>query len=176
MRRIKELIVVEGRHDQARLERLFDCDILLTSGLALSDDKIEIIRQASEKQGVIVMTDPDFPGKKIRDMIVQKVPNAKHVFIEKKDAIGKRNVGIEYVSDELLTKAIESAVTFTDNTQSISYPEYLKLNLVGDGQKRDYLTEKIKLGKCNNKRLFKYLNMLGYTYKQLGDLLEDYDR
>lgn len=171
MRRIKELIVVEGKHDKARLDKLFDCDVLLTNGLSLSKDDIEIIKQAASKQGVIVMTDPDFPGKKIRDMIMAEVPNAKHVFIEKKNAIGKRNVGIEYVDDALIVQAIEQAVTFGENKNSISWSEYLNLGLINDKVKRDKLTAALKLGQCNNKKLFHYLNMLGYSFKEIEEKL-----
>ncbi len=172
MKRIKELIVVEGKHDKARLDKLFDCDVLITGGLSLQKQQIEIIKQAANRQGVIIMTDPDFPGKKIRDMIVAEVPNAKHVFIDKKDAIGKRNVGIEYVADELIVSAIENAVTFEENQDSISWAEYLNLQLINDKKKRDQLTSALKLGQCNNKKLFHYLNMLGYSYKDVTKVLE----
>ena len=33
----------------------------------------------------------------------------------------------------------------------------------------------LKLGRNNNKKLFKYLNMLGYKYDYLKEILEKYD-
>lgn len=173
MERIKELIVVEGKHDKARLDKLFDCDVLVTSGLALKQEDLEIIQQASQHQGVIIMTDPDFPGKKIRDRISEKVPRAKHVFIEKREAIGKRNVGIEYVSDENLIKALSQAVTFQENTNCLSWQQYLELGLINHKNRRDQLTAKLKLGQCNNKKLFRYLNMLGYSSAELKKIIEE---
>lgn len=176
MKRIKELIVVEGKHDKARLDKLFDCDVLITGGLSLTKQDIEIIKQAAEKQGVIIMTDPDFPGKKIRDRITAEVPNAKHVFIDKKDAIGKRNVGIEYVEDALIINAIENAVTFAEAKNSIEWSEYLQLGLINNKEKRDCLTAELRLGQCNNKKLFHYLNMLGYSYMDIKRTLENLEK
>ncbi|MGI6582183.1 MAG: ribonuclease M5 [Erysipelotrichaceae bacterium] len=176
MIKVKELIVVEGKHDKERIEKLFDCHVLCTNGLAITEEDVKLIKMASENNGVIVMTDPDFPGKKIRDVIDSKVKNVKHVFIEKDKAIGKRNVGIEYVDDKDLINALKKVVTFIENKESISWNEYLKLGLIKDKVKRDYLSKKLNLGINNNKRLFKYLNMLGYRFNYLKDILDKYDR
>ena len=99
-KRVKELIVVEGKHDVEKLRQVVDCDVICTNGLSISQQQLDIIKQASVKQGVIVMTDPDNAGNRIRDIINNYVANTKQVFIEKKKAIGKRNVGIEYVSND----------------------------------------------------------------------------
>jgi len=176
MKKIKELIVVEGKHDLQRLQNLFDCNVILTNGLSLPEDVLETIKTASENQGVIVMTDPDNPGRIIRDKIVAYAPKVKHIFVEKKDAIGKRNVGIEYVLDEKLLELLDSSVTFTQNKTSITKEEYLQLDLMGDSKKRDFLTSKLKIGKCNNKRLYQYLNMLDVTYQQAKTILEEYGK
>ena len=176
MTKIKELIVVEGKHDKDKIERLFDCQVLCTNGLAITQDDLKIIKNASENNGVIVMTDPDFPGQKIRDIIDSEVSNIKHVFIEKEKAIGKRNVGIEYVKDKDLMEALNKAVTFTTDKESISWSEYLKLKLIKDKTKRYYLSKQLNLGSNNNKKLFKYLNMLGYEYNHLQEILKKYDR
>ncbi len=175
MIKVKELIVVEGKHDKDKIEKLFDCQVLCTNGLAITQDELKIIKTASENNGVIVMTDPDFPGKKIRDIIDSEVGNIKHVFIEKEKAIGKRNVGIEYVEDIDLIRALEKAVTFTESRESISWNEYLKLGLIKDKTKRDYLSKQLNLGSNNNKKLFKYLNMLGYEFDYLKEIMDKYD-
>ncbi len=174
-RRIKELIVVEGRHDLQRLENLFDCDVICTGGLALGEDVLMTIQAADRSQGVIIMTDPDYPGRKIRDEVAAIAPNAKHIFVNKEDAIGKRNVGIEYVSDEKLVELIEQSVTFTNKTETISRQDYLSFHLMNDKKKRDYLTAQLHIGQCNNKRLLKYLNMLGITRQEVEDILKDYE-
>ncbi|MGI6607602.1 MAG: ribonuclease M5 [Erysipelotrichaceae bacterium] len=174
MIKIKEMIVVEGKHDKEKLERLFDCQVLCTNGLAITKEDLEIIKTASENNGVIILTDPDFPGKKIRDIIDSEINNVKHVFVDKDKAVGKRNVGIEYVSDDDLIEALEKTVTFTTDKESISWSEYLKLDLIKNKTKRDYLSKQLNLGSNNNKKLFKYLNMLGYEFDYLKGILDKY--
>jgi len=176
MRHIKELLVVEGKHDEARLTKLFDCDVICTNGLGLDQKTLEIIRQASEKQGAIVLTDPDHPGVKIRDAIMAYAPKCRQIFIDKKDAIGKRNVGIEYVDDDKLIAALEQSVSFKQRDQKITVEQYQKLGLSGNKAKRDYVTSRLHLGQCNNKRLLRYLNMLDIDLKQVEEIADSYDR
>ncbi len=177
MRKIKELIVVEGKHDKDKLEKLIDADIICTNGLALSEQQLEVIVQASKVRGIIVMTDPDYPGKRIRDMINEKVDKAKQVFIAKEKAIGKRNVGIEYATDDDLLEALEKVVTFDkSNKGSIAWSQYLSLGLINNKSKREYVCSQLHLGQCNNKKLFKYLNMLGYDYDRVKETAKEYDR
>ena len=57
--KIREVIVVEGRHDEALLKQCFECDVVVTGGLALNDDILERIRQAKQTRGVVILTDPD---------------------------------------------------------------------------------------------------------------------
>ena len=172
MKRIKELIVVEGKHDRDRLEKLFDCDVICTDGLSMSEDVLETIRTIGARRGVIVFTDPDHPGEVIRRKIEEIVPNCQHVFVDKKDAIGKRNVGVEYVSDENIIRALENRIVFEKNSETLSWQEFCSLGVIGNKERRTQLCEKLHLGYSNNKTLFKRLNMMGLTYKELKDILE----
>lgn len=177
MKKIKELIVVEGKHDKDKLERLVDADIICTNGLALNQQQLDIIEKAAESRGVIVMTDPDYPGKKIRDMINSRVKSAKQVFIPKEKAIGKRNVGIEYVDDDILIEFLNKTVTFDMNhEETINYKQYLKLGLINNKIKRDYVCSRLNIGPCNNKKMLKYLNMLGYDFETVKKEADNYDR
>ncbi len=60
MKKIQEIVVVEGKTDTATLKQLFDVDTIETHGLALSDQTLELIKEAGKSRGVIVLTDPDF--------------------------------------------------------------------------------------------------------------------
>lgn len=174
-KRVKELIVVEGKHDVEKLRQVVDCDVICTNGLSISQQQLDIIKQASVKQGVIVMTDPDNAGNRIRDIINNYVANTKQVFIEKKKAIGKRNVGIEYVSNDDLLQALSNVVEFKNQPNTISWQEFIQLDLVGNSKKRYYVCQRIRIGLCNNKKMFKYLNMLGYNYQQVKEICDEYD-
>ncbi|MBQ3383812.1 MAG: ribonuclease M5 [Erysipelotrichaceae bacterium] len=171
MQKIKELIVVEGKHDRQKLEKLFDCDVICTDGLSMSPEVLETIKTVGEKRGVIILTDPDHPGEVIRKKIAEIVPQRQHVFVNKKEAIGKRNVGIEYVSDEDLVKALENRITFDSRTESLSWAEFLELGIMGNSEKRNQLCTKLHIAFSNNKTLYKRLNMMGMTYGELKELI-----
>ena len=84
--KIKEVIVVEGRDDTAAVKRAIQADTIETNGSAIDDEIIEQIRHAAEKRGVIVLTDPDYPGEKIRSIIEKNIPGVKHAFIPQNQA------------------------------------------------------------------------------------------
>ena len=171
MQKIKELIVVEGKHDRQKLEKLFDCDVICTDGLSMSPEVLETIKTVGEKRGIIILTDPDHPGEVIRKKIAEIVLQRQHVFVSKKEAIGRRNVGIEYVSDEDLVKALENRITFDSRTESLSWTEFLDLGIMGNSEKRNQLCEKLHIAFSNNKTLYKRLNMMGMTYGELRELI-----
>ena len=63
MTTIKQIVVVEGRDDTKRLKETFGrIDTIETRGSAIDEATLARIRQAQAKRGVIVLTDPDFPG------------------------------------------------------------------------------------------------------------------
>ena len=84
MKKIKEVIVVEGRHDTERLRKYFDCDTIETGGTSLGQDVIDRIIEAKKTRGVIVFTDPDSPGNRIRHAVNQSVEGCKNAFVMKK--------------------------------------------------------------------------------------------
>ena len=171
MQRIMELIVVEGKHDIRKLKILFDCDVICTDGLSMNREVLETIRTIGKKKGVIVLTDPDHPGEVIRNKISEIVPECQHVFINKKDAIGKRNVGVEYADDDILIKALENRITFDREKETLSWSEYCSLGLIGNRSARITLCEKLHITYSNNKTLFKRLNMMGLTKERLKELI-----
>ena len=69
--KIKEIIVVEGRDDTVAIRRAVDADTIETNGAAINDETIERIRLAQQQRGVIIFTDPDYPGEKIRKTIAE---------------------------------------------------------------------------------------------------------
>ena len=172
MKRIKELIVVEGKHDVAKLHKLFDCDVVITNGLSLDENAMEMIKAAADRQGVVVLTDPDHPGEVIRKAVMEIAPQARHAFINKEDAIGKRNVGVEYARDQAIIDALNNCVVFDGRSESISWQQYCDLGIIGNSESREKVCRHFHAGHCNNKTLFKRLNMLGVTSEEIREILK----
>lgn len=171
---IKEVIVVEGINDTKRLKQFFDVDTIETHGMGLSDKTIEFIKEVNEKRGVILFLDPDTPGEKIRNKINSKIPDLKNAFVMKKDARTSKKVGIEHASKEVLEEALNNLVNYKDYKDSLSEEEFYELGLKGNSdsdKKREIVSEKYHIGKCNGKTMFKRLNMLGVTYDDIKKIL-----
>ena len=63
---IKEIIVVEGRDDVTAVKRALDAELITTGGFGFPKGVMERIKGSSKRRGVIIFTDPDFAGEKIR--------------------------------------------------------------------------------------------------------------
>lgn len=171
MKKIKEVIVVEGKTDTQVLKQLFDVDTIETNGVRIDKKTLDYIKETNGKRGVIILTDPDFPGIKIRNTIKKVVPNCKHAFVDKRDAIGKKKLGIAEAKKEAIIKAIENVVTFNENNESITWQEYIDLDIIGNKEKRLKIYSLFHLGYGNNKTLFKRLNMVGITKEDIMNKL-----
>jgi ribonuclease M5 len=167
MKKIKEIVVVEGKTDTQVLKQLFDVETIETHGLGLDDKTLEYIKEVNETRGVIVLTDPDYPGTKIRNMIKEVVPSCKHAFVNRKDAIGEKKLGIAEARKEAIIQALENVVSFKEDSESISWEEFIDLDIIGHKDKRMKIYETFHLGYGNVKTLFKRLNMVGITKKDI---------
>ncbi|MBR5154921.1 MAG: DUF4093 domain-containing protein [Clostridia bacterium] len=121
MLHIKETIVVEGKFDREQLKKVTDAPIICTGGFSLYTGKniINSIRTMAKKTGVIVLTDSDSAGFRIRNYIKQCVGSCgtvKHAYIptvegkeRRKERSGKEGLlGVEGMSEELLTEILKT--------------------------------------------------------------------
>lgn len=171
---IKEVIVVEGSNDTKRLKSFFDVDTIETHGLGLKKETIELIKDINSKRGIILFLDPDTPGEKIRKRLNDEIPNLKNAFVLKENAKTKKKVGIEHADKKTLEEALNNLITYSNNNNSLSQEEYNSLGLNGESDsaiKRDKLSKVFHTGKCNSKTMFKRLNMLGITIKDIEKAL-----
>lgn len=182
MEKIQEIIVVEGKDDTRRLKEVFDVDTIETIGSAINEEILEKIRLAQEKRGVIVFTDPDFSGEKIRKTIIEHVPDVKHAFLTKKEGQGQGkkkivSLGVEHASDEALKRALSKVYTpKREPNVCIPFFELQALKLISGPQakkRRQYLGEALGIGYTNGKQLQKRLAMFTITKEQVKKVLEN---
>ena len=175
--KIKEIIIVEGKNDTHRLKNYFDCDTIETHGSALSKRTLEMIKMANSKRGVIVFTDPDAPGERIRTIINQNILGCKNAFIHKNKAKTNKKVGIEHASKEDLEESLKHLMTYTDQiNESITWSEFMELGCSGQkdsSKKRRILEDYLHLGQSNAKKLYKRLNMIQITKEECIKILEE---
>jgi ribonuclease M5 len=176
MKQIRQLIVVEGRHDSAKLKEFFVCDTIETGGTSLGEEVIERIRCAKEKRGVIIFTDPDSPGNRIRNAINQAVPGCENAFIDKKLARTDRKVGIEHAEKEDLEEALANLIIYEEKpAETITYEDLYELGLCGTDNSsalREKAGNALHIGFGNAKTMLKRLNCLGITKEELRKVLD----
>lgn len=121
MLKVEQAIVVEGKYDKIKLESIIDATIVVTNGYGIFKDreKLELIRFYARKKGIIILTDSDGAGFKIRGFLKGSVPegNIKNVYIP--DIFGKEKrkvkpsaegkLGVEGIKKELIVEAFRKA-------------------------------------------------------------------
>lgn len=180
---IEEIIVVEGKDDTRRLQEVVVADTIETIGSAINDAILEQIEHAQETRGVIVFTDPDFSGEKIRKKIMEVVPDAKHAFLARRDAApmkgAYKSLGVEHASDNAILEALKSVstpLTAAEEAEQLNYPIISKNDLLEFGliagdkakERRERLGEILRIGYTNGKQLEKRLRMFRITPKELA--------
>lgn len=177
--KIKEVIVVEGKSDRLKVERAVQADIIETNGSAINKQTLALIKHAQEKRGVIVFTDPDYAGERIRKIIQEAIPQCKHAFLTKQQAQSKNptdSLGIEHATIADIHRALEGVYeVVTDKKPLLTKADLIELGLIGLPQsqlKRKLLGERLNIGYPNGKQLLKRLTMFQISQQQLIDALE----
>lgn len=121
MRRIKEVIVVEGRYDKNTLAQVVDAPIITLGGFSVFHDKekVRFLRRLAEERGLIVLTDSDGAGFVIRNYLKGALPggSVKQAYIpdiagkeRRKRIPGKEGkLGVEGMTPALLENCLRRA-------------------------------------------------------------------
>ena len=152
MIKINEAIIVEGNYDKIKLSQLFDTTIVVLDGYMIYKDKSrqEMIKMLADKCGVIIFTDSDMAGFRIRTFLknILNGKNVKHAYIpdiqgkEKRKAKPSKEgmLGVEGMSDDIIIEAIGKALHVknfenSENNQQIAENEreVTKVDLFADG-------------------------------------------
>lgn len=179
---IEEVIVVEGKSDTKRLCEVVNADTIETIGSAISEEILKQIAHAQEIRGVIVFTDPDFSGEKIRKIIMKEIPDVKHAFLPRAKAkpSGKakgNSLGVEHASDEAILESLRKIVTPMKEEQVKEIPRAVLEDyglLAGENARdlRERLGDELHIGYTNGKQLVKRLKMFRITKKELIEAME----
>ena len=176
--KIKEIIIVEGRDDITAIKRVVDAHIIALNGFsALSKKTINKIVNLSKENELILFTDPDYAGKKIRDTLRKYIPNIKHAFISRKDATKNKNVGVENANDKAILDALKNLITEKNenNGYTFTMQDLIENELcLGKNAKerRIELGDYLKIGYYNSKQLLNALNSFSITKEQFDSALK----
>jgi len=179
MKKCKEIIVVEGKNDISAIKRSIDAEVLAVGGFSVSTiEVLERIKKAQEKQGVIIFTDPDPAGERIRSVIARYVHGAKHAFIKRDVATRKKDgkIGVEHASKKEIIKALnEAKFEEIEIVEEFTIGDLLFLGLSGHPHSKELrfkLGEELGIGYANSKQFLRRLNHFGITKEDFLDALQ----
>ena len=121
MRRVREVIVVEGRYDKNALRQVVEATVVETGGFGVFNDRerLALLRRLAAERGLILLTDSDGAGFVIRNFLKGAVPKnqLKQAYIpdvhgkeRRKTAPGKEGkLGVEGMPPQVLLAALERA-------------------------------------------------------------------
>ena len=170
------IIVVEGASDKALLTSFLDTEIVITNGSDVPRETIEYLKEAKKIKDIVVLTDPDSPGKRIRDVLDHEIPGLLHAFVPKEKCIKRHKVGIAESSPEDILEALSHLMPSPSKQEAgtLVYADLFDLGLIG-GENSSNLREKVcrhfHLGSCNGKTLLTRLNALHIDREQLGEVI-----
>lgn len=169
---IHEMIVVEGRNDTVAIKRAVKADTIETRGSAIGKEVIDQVRRAQAKRGVIVFTDPDYAGERIRRIVALEVPGVKHAFLPQDKAKGRKKIGIEHAKVEDIREAllhVRSEVSIVP-VESISWEDYIDMGFTGfpdSSELRQQVADLLGIGFANAKNFYRRLHTLHVTKEEL---------
>ena len=156
--RLRETVIVEGKYDRIRLASLLDANIMELGGFRIyhNKERLALIRKIAEKTGIILLTDSDSAGFRIRHYLCSAVPKEqiKNVYIpgifgkeRRKSRPGKEGLlGVEGMTTETLLKAFAAAGITPEGEKerkpALSAARLYELGLSG-GENSSALREKV---------------------------------
>ncbi|TBL69010.1 ribonuclease M5 [Paenibacillus thalictri] len=160
---IKEIIVVEGKDDTSAIKRALEAETIETGGSAINAQIIRRIKLAQERRGVIVFTDPDHAGERIRKIISSKVPGCKHAFLARELAQKGEDIGVENASPEAIREALAHVRTdYKAETSEIGWEDLIEAGLIVHPQaaaRRLAMGKLLGIGYCNGKQFYNRCRM-----------------
>ncbi len=173
---IKEVIVVEGKDDITAVKRAVDAEIIATNGYGFPHFVKERIKKAAKTKGIIILTDPDYAGKRIRNEVASLVDNCKHAFISQEEGSKNGDIGVENAQPEVIRQALQKArCQMEDSAEEFSMQDLIKNNLImgsGAKERRIAVGEALGIGYTNAKQFLARLNHYGITREEFEEELK----
>lgn len=137
-------VIVEGKYDKIKLSSVIDAVIIPTNGFRVFKDKekMALIRYYASGAGIIILTDSDSAGFKIRNYIKGSVGNARIFNVYIPDIYGKERrktefskegkLGVEGMDEDVLIEAFKkSGIDFSSEPRRRR--DITKMDLFEDG-------------------------------------------
>ena len=174
---IKEVIVVEGKQDIAAVRRAVDAECVATGGFGLGKTVLERLEYANAKRGLIIFTDPDSAGERIRKFLSRRFPDARHAFVPREQATANNDIGVEQASPDAIREALGKVRLHEwKPSQEFAWTDVIREGLTGADDaagRRAELGRILGIGYANAKGFLQRLNHYGVTRREFEAALAE---
>lgn len=161
------IIVVEGESDKAFLSSFVKAYFFVTNGLDISKEKLEFLSLASKQKEIIVLTDNDVAGERIRNKINSVIKTAKNIKISGFSRKNYKKRGVAESSIEEITTLLKPFSISTD-FEIVDYELSTLISLNENPSKiKEEIIQKYHLLEGSNKSVENQLNILGIDKEEL---------
>lgn len=173
---IQEVIVVEGKNDIRAVKNACDCECIASHGHGFGDRFLEELVEIEARRGLIILTDPDYAGEKIRHRIKEAIPTAKDAYIDQKLAAKTGDIGIEHCGPELILDALKKChARQIERREEFSKEDFFNFGLeaVPLAKERRILLGKILgIGYGNSRKMLFKLNDYGIKREEFEEAMK----
>ena len=196
MLQIRQAIIVEGKYDKIKLSSIVKAVIIPTHGFRIFKDEemLALIRHYAETTGIIILTDSDRAGFRIRSYLKGAISGGsiKNIYIpdifgkekrkEKPSAEGK--LGVEGMSRDVIIESLRRAgATFIGEENAAEKAEITKADLMdlglygpGSNERRKLLIKKLGFPeKISTNAFLQAVNLL-YTLDELTTIMNSLEK
>ena len=164
------VLVVEGKEDASYLSNYIASEIVVVNGYELNKETISYLKSKE----VILLLDPDEAGKNIRKKLNELLPNVHNVEVDiSKCSRNSKNGIAECEIDEVLTKLKQYIINRNNEESDIKESDLYNLGLTNNKGLRNKVCEKLNLGHCNGKTLYKRLVINNVKLKDLCEIIKE---
>ena len=163
------ILVVEGKEDASYLSNYIASEIVVVNGFEIPESTISYLKD----KRVILLLDPDEAGLKIREKLKNLLPDSVDVEIDiAKCNRGSKSGVAECQIDEILSKLHYYVDDEAKSSSDITESDLYNLGLIGDKELRKKVCDKLNLGNCNGKTLYKRLLNNNISLEQLCEIIK----
>lgn len=160
MLHLEQAVIVEGKYDKIKLSSVIDAVIITTNGFSVIKDKekLEIIRFFARNKGIIILTDSDSAGFKIRNFLKGAISDGKITNVYIPDILGKEKrkaapskegkLGVEGIDTKILLEAFSKAGVISaeadENKDPVTKLDLYEAGLTGGTNSAEKRSELLK--------------------------------
>lgn len=178
---LRECVLVEGKDDLTALANCAQGLFFASRGLQNPASLDKTLQCLAPRLGLILLTDSDGPGERIRAHYGKLIPQARHARISPSRSRDPRTgkLGVAYASSQTILEALHAAGAHVESqAPAPRYPLSFLLShglASGPGAKgrREAFCQALGLGPHDSKQVLSILNSRAFSHSEILAALDD---